>query len=88
MAKPATFTNEQLVRAWKEVADKNGTRKDVVALLGLDAKKGYNNVTQRVKYLTKLGIPMPELTTSRKGVRTSSADVDALKAILAQSTTE
>ena len=96
MAK-ATFTNEQLCKAWaKQVkADTKGTRGDVVrdlmAQMSQDSsdadayRKVYNNVTQRVKQLgshpTK-AVSFPQLAAGKKGARRTDDQMDALQAIL------
>ena len=88
-----TFTSEQLCQIWRDVANRNGTRRDVVlgimAIIGVaDTKdtyrKVYNNVTQRVKQLSE-GEPkltFPDLTAGHKGARRAGADMAALQAIL------
>ncbi len=96
MAK-ATFTNEQLCRAWaKQVtATPKGTRGDVVKdLMGqmdqdatdADAyRKVYNNVTQRVKQLVSHPTKpanFPQLAAGKKGARRTDDQMDALQAIL------
>ena len=96
MAK-ATFTNGELVKAYRTAATSNpkGTRGDVVRTLmvGMDLattnadeyRKVYNNVTQRVKQLGKhpeTPVTFPALEPGKKGARRSSADMTALQAIL------
>ncbi len=95
MAK-ATFTNEQLCRAWaKQVnATPKGTRGDVVKDLMTqmgqnstnadDYRKVYNNVTQRKKQLAShptKPIKFPELTVGKKGARRTDDQMDTLQAI-------
>lgn len=88
-----TFTNEQLAKAWKEAADKNQTRRDVVLAIMVangvantddNYRKCYNNVTQRVKLLESGTVPVvfPTLAEGKKGARRSSTETAALQAIL------
>jgi len=96
MAK-ATFTNEQLCKAWAKQAhaEKKGTRGDVVRDLMNQAgiedtpdgyRKVYNNVTQRVKQLgehpTK-PVVFPQLAAGKKGARRTDDQMDALQAMMA-----
>ena len=94
MAK-ATFTNEQLCKAWAGQAKAGGTRgdvvKDLMAQMSQDSadanayRKAYNNVTQRVKQLgshpTK-AVTFPQLAAGKKGARRTDDQMDALQAIL------
>jgi hypothetical protein len=87
MGRKATFSNEDLVQAWKKVAGNGGTRKDVIIELGFDpgteaGRKAYNNVTQRVRALTHKGVTFPELTKGQGGQRTSVEDINHLNEIL------
>jgi hypothetical protein len=56
---------------------------DVVKTLDLDEKKGYGNVSQRVKSLTEKGVVFPEL---KKGTgtrpRISAEQIASLNALL------
>lgn len=94
MAK-ASFTNEQLVKAWAKAAANEGTRGDVVADLmgqmGQDAtdkeayRKVYNNVTQRVKQLSNHAtspLKFKELKAGQKGARRTDADMASLQALM------
>jgi len=96
MAK-ATFTNEQLCKAWAKQAKvyPKGTRGDVVTDLmtqmGQDSsdtkerRRVYNNVTQRVKQLTNhptKPVTFPQLVAGKKGARRTDDQMDALQAIL------
>lgn len=102
MAK-ATFTNEQLCRAWNEqaTAEPKGTRKDVVKALmvtmgtsedGEEAfSKAYNNVTQRVKQLAghaSQPVVFPKLAAGKKGARRTVAQMQALQSIFTVETKE
>ena len=93
----ATFSNEQLCKAWAKQAkaDPKGTRGDVVRDLmeqmGMkptdqDAfRKVYNNVTQRVKQLATHStkpIQFPQLAAGKKGARRTDDQMDGLQALL------
>ncbi len=93
MGRVATFTSEQLCIAWAKQAkaDPKGTRQDVVADIikatGAEdtaetRKKTYNNVTQRVRQLTKEGVVFAELAGGRKGNKRDKGDVAALQTLL------
>jgi hypothetical protein len=93
MGRVATFTSEQLCVAWAKQAnaDPKGTRQDVVADIitatGVEdtadvRKKMYNNVTQRVRQLTKDGVKFAELAGGRKGNKRDKADIAALQTLL------
>jgi len=96
MAK-ATFTNEQLCKAWvaQAKASPKGTRGDVVRdLMGQmemdpdnadDYRKVYNNVTQRVKQLGSHKtnpVTFPQLAAGQKGARRTDAQMADLQALL------
>jgi hypothetical protein len=96
MAK-ATFTNEQLCKAWAKqaTAEPQGTRGDVVRdLMGQmemdpanadDYRKVYNNVTQRVKQLAShktQPINFPDLAAGKKGARRTKSQMANLQALL------
>ena len=90
----ATFTNDQLCKAWQHAFLNEGTRKTVVISLmtqiGLDPlneesyRKVYNNVTQRVKHLATHPtdpVKFPVLKAGKKGARRSPAEMKALQNI-------
>lgn len=96
MAK-ATFTNEQLCKAWAKQAkaEPKGTRgnvvRDLMIQMGEDPndkdayRKVYNNVTQRKKQLANhpaKRIRFPELAAGKKGARRTDDQMDSLQAIL------
>jgi len=94
------FSNEQLLVAWRTVAgsDPRGTRRDVVNLIleaiGQDPenevayRKMYNNVTQRVKLLTKRNaevggsLVFEPLAPGPRGRRVDSEEIMRLAALM------
>lgn len=88
-----TFTSEALVREMKSAAAAGKTRGEVVVNLmtaaGVevtDVAKAhwYNNVSQRIKALTEAGLTLPVLAAGKRGGGRGKANLDALKAILAE----
>lgn len=86
-----TFSNEQLCTSWVRVFKSKGTLRDVVLSLmevlnvpdtGVNYRKTYNNVTQRVKHLRKT-VEFPALTNGKKGSRRTDSEVANLRAIMA-----
>jgi len=91
MAK-SSFTSELLVKCWKQVSDKGGTRNDVVALVMAKCgatvdeksrKKWYGNVTQRYKALLKAGVNFTPLKDGQSGPRLKDEDIKRFNELLA-----
>jgi hypothetical protein len=98
MAK-SSFTNEQLVTVWFDVAQRKGTRREVVVELmkqlkmdpkdSDEYKKMYNNVTQRKKSLEKRSadtdtpIKFAELAVGARGNKADKSEIAKLAALMA-----
>jgi hypothetical protein len=91
MTRKRTFTNEQLVTAMMEVAAEGGTRQDVVTAMGLDERKGYSNITQRIKHLKEAAeregveLNLPELQPGKRGARLSKSHLEGLAQLVEES---